>query len=266
MLWKLMFATVVVAGVGGGLYLTMIPGSPIKAALKSLSHTTPAASESQSSSAAPDVKSANLPEWDGRVSVNRKMQRAFGLHIAAVAAQTEPLKLELAGRTAYDPDTLFKVRPRFDTLVLKVYVTRGKQVKKGESLVDLYSTDLASAKSLISRSKFVRVAARPEASMTSAKSSSPPGAISEQLWVDTQNDEQKSHLNYLLALDKLQVYEVPEEDIAPLIAGLKDKGKEIDVTQFGDVSQKAKMTLLRQDRRHRHRARGRSRQLLRNRR
>ena len=169
------------------------------------------------------------------------MQRAFGLHLAIVQPQNEPLKLELSGRTAYDPDTLFKVRPRFDALVLKVYVTRGQQVKKGDSLVDLYSTDLASAKSDF-QTKFVQwqhdrklYDLREKLVQT--------GAISQQLWVDTQNDEQKSHLDYNLALDKLQVYEVPEEEIAPLIARLKDKGKEIDAAQFGDVSEKAKMTL-----------------------
>jgi membrane fusion protein, heavy metal efflux system len=241
MFWKLTLTIALVVGLGGAIYFSGVSRAQFKDKLKSLSHTPTPASEVHSPPAGSADKSVDTPEWDGLVALDRKMQRAFGLHLATVEAQTEPMKLELSGRTAYDPDTLFKVRPRFDTLVLKVYVTRGRQVKKGDSLVDLYSTDLASAKSDF-QIKFVQwqhdrklYDLREKLVQT--------GAISQQLWVDTQNDEQKSHLDYNLALDKLQVYEVPEEDIAPLIARLKDKGKEIDVTQFGDVSEKAKMTL-----------------------
>ena len=39
-----------------------------------------------------------------------------------------------------------KIRPRFDTLVEKVHAELGQKVKKGEPLVDLFSTDLAAAK------------------------------------------------------------------------------------------------------------------------
>ena len=63
-----------------------------------------------------------------------------------VKAQTEPIKLELTGRTAYNENTLNQIRPRFDTLVEKVLVEKGQHVKKGDPLVDLYSTDLAKAK------------------------------------------------------------------------------------------------------------------------
>ena len=50
------------------------------------------------------------------------------------------------GRTDYDPNTLSKIRPRFDTLVEKVRAELGQKVKKGDPLVDLFSTDLAAAK------------------------------------------------------------------------------------------------------------------------
>ncbi len=39
MLWKMMFAMALAAGIGGAIYLTVTPKSPIKDALKSLSHT-----------------------------------------------------------------------------------------------------------------------------------------------------------------------------------------------------------------------------------
>ena len=63
-----------------------------------------------------------------------------------VQPQVEPIKLPLTGRTDYDPNTLSKIRPRFDTLVEKVRAELGQKVKKGDPLVDLFSTDLAAAK------------------------------------------------------------------------------------------------------------------------
>ena len=173
------------------------------------------------------------------MSVDRNKQAAVGLHLATVEAQTESLKLELSGRTAYDPDTLTKVRPRFDALVLKVYVTRGKKVKTGDSLVDLYSTDLAHAKSDF-QTKYVQW--RHDKKLYDLRQKLvETGAISNQLWVDTQNEEQKSRLDYNIALDKLQVYDVPQEEIDPLVDRIRDKA--IEAIHFGDISEKAKMTL-----------------------
>ena len=47
----------------------------------------------------------------------------------------------------YRPEQVTRIRPRFDCLVEKVYVKVGQTVKKGDPLVDLFSTDLAAAKS-----------------------------------------------------------------------------------------------------------------------
>lgn len=241
MFWKLTLAIALVAGLGGAFYFSGVSRGQVKEALKSLGSVA-SVHESHPTPVEAALPVSESPEWDGLVSLDKNSQRAFGLHITTVEAQTESLKLELPGRTAYDPDTLFKVRPRFDTLVLRVYVTRGRHVMKDDPLVELYSTDLASAKSDF-QTKFVQwqhdrklYDLREKLVQT--------GAISQQLWVDTQNDEQKSRLDYNLALDKLQVYEVPQKEIGPLIDRLRDKGKDIDPTQFGDVSEKAKMTLL----------------------
>jgi cobalt-zinc-cadmium efflux system membrane fusion protein len=241
MFWKLTLAIVLVAGLGGAVYLSGgVSRAQFKGALNSLSRAA-LAREAHRSPGEPPVKFEATPEWDGLVTVDKNKQMAFGLHMTTVKAQTEPLKLELAGRTAYDPDTLTKVRPRFDTLVLKVFVTRGRHVHKGDPLVELYSTDLASAKSDF-QTKFVQWQHDRKLYDLRQKLVE-TGAISQQLWVDTQNDEQKSRLDYNLALDKLQVYEVPRDEIDPLIDRLRDKGIELDAKQFGDVSEKARMTL-----------------------
>jgi cobalt-zinc-cadmium efflux system membrane fusion protein len=241
MFWKLTLAIALVAGLGGAVYLSGVSWAQVNEALKTLSHTAAAAGEPHRPPGQPALKFEVTPEWDGLVAVDRNKQLAFGLHMATVEAQEKPLKLELSGRTAYDPDTLFKVRPRFDTLVQKVFVTRGTRVKTGDPLVELYSTDLASAKSDF-QVKYVQW--RHDRNLYDLREKLvQTGAISQQLWVDTQNDEQKSHLDYNLALDKLQVYEVPKDEIDPLLERLRDKGKDINPAHFGDVSEKAKMTL-----------------------
>ena len=72
--------------------------------------------------------------------------KTMGLLVVRVQPQVEPIKLELPGRTDYDPNSLSKIRPRFDTLVEKVHAELGQKVKKGDPLVDLFSTELAAAK------------------------------------------------------------------------------------------------------------------------
>src|SRR5947208_4250625 len=147
MFWKLTLAIAVVAGLGGVVYFSGVSKAQVKDALKSLGSSAAASTESHKSPEAPTPKFEPPPPWDGLVTLDKTRQEAIGLHLATVQAQTEPLKLELTGRTAYDPDTLTKVRPRFDTLVVKVLATLGQKVKRGDPLVELYSTDLASAKS-----------------------------------------------------------------------------------------------------------------------
>ena len=84
--------------------------------------------------------------WDGFVRVAEDDAKTMGLLVVTVQPQVAPISLELQGRTDYDPNTLSKIRPRFDTLVEKVYAELGQKVKRGDPLVDLFSTELASAK------------------------------------------------------------------------------------------------------------------------
>jgi cobalt-zinc-cadmium efflux system membrane fusion protein len=179
------------------------------------------------------------PAWDGLVTVTADEEKTIGLEVVPVKPQTEPIKLELTGRTAYNENTLNRIRPRFDTLVERVLVEKGQSVKKGDPLVDLHSTDLAKAKNeyqtnyvqwlhdlrlLKLREPLVRT-----------------GAISQQTWVDTQNDENKSRLLYMTSRENLVVLGVPEEEIDPLIA---DLGESPDTNQkkLQKIQDKAKLT------------------------
>lgn len=247
MFWKLTIALVTIAGVSGAVYLSGVSKAQVKDALRyveraTLSHETKEHGEPK----AVMVKLKSGGPWDGRVKLTRDEEAAIGLKMATVTAQNEPIKLELTGRTAYDPDTLTKIRPRFDTLVEKVDAALGQSVKVGDPLVELHSTELAAAKSDF-QSKYVQwqhdlklYNLRQELIRT--------GAISQQLWVDTQNEEKKSRLEYTLAKDRLKILKVPDEEIEPLLAPLRDMdhrgSADTDAKKFGEIEDKAKMTLV----------------------
>ncbi len=161
------------------------------------------------------VKVEAVRPWNHEIKLTAEEERSLGLGICSVVAQTEPIQLELTGRTAYDPDTLTKIRPRFDTLVEQVNASLGQTVKKGNRWSNSTSTELAAAKSDF-QEKYVQwqhdlklFNLRQELVKT--------GAISKQLWVDTINDEKKTRLEYTLARDRLQILKVPDEEIEPLL-------------------------------------------------
>jgi cobalt-zinc-cadmium efflux system membrane fusion protein len=151
----------------------------------------------------------------------------------------KPTKLELTGRTACDPDTITKVRARFDARVEQVFVSLGQKIKKGDPLVELYSNDLAAAKTDF-QTKYVQW--QHDLNVYNLRQKLfETKAISQQLWVDTQNQEQKSRFDFNIALDKLTLYDVPKEVTDPLLEGLSEK--RADPRKLGDVAEKAKMTL-----------------------
>jgi membrane fusion protein, heavy metal efflux system len=177
--------------------------------------------------------------WDGLVGVDPVEANNAGLLVVAVRPQTEPIKLELPGRTAYDPNSLNKIRPRFDTLVEKVHVELGQKVKKGQPLLDLFSTDLAAAKN-----DFQTAYVQWQHDLTfrmHRESLFKTGAISEQLLIDTRNDENKSRLAVTTARQKLKIFEVPLDQIDVLTKNLNpaDIPEKDAILDFMD---KAKMT------------------------
>jgi cobalt-zinc-cadmium efflux system membrane fusion protein len=250
--WKVLVALSLLAAAGAGLYSS----GGAKEVLKSLNlpenlrnlpeklANLPArkalATESAPSDPTPGFHSTPVGSWDSLVRVTLAEERAIGFAFAKVKKQVEPIRLELTGRTAYDTDTITRVRPRFDTRVEKVIVSRGQKVKKGDPLVELYSTDLATAKSDY-QTKWVQW--QHDLKLLNLREVLvKTGAISQQVWVDTQNDEQKSNLDRILARDKLVIfYEVPQEQVDRLLDGL---GQTAGRQNFGNVTDKARMTLL----------------------
>ena len=161
------------------------------------------------------------PPWNGLVKVTATERQTMGFRIIPVAPQTQPIQLELPGTTDYDLNTLNKIRPRFDNaLVEKVYVEAGQSVKKGDPIIDLRSAELGAAKTEC-RTKYVQwdhdhkylVAREPLAA---------DGRITKIIWTDTQNDEKKSRLDYLVSREKLATYGMTNEQIEKLLEGLGD--------------------------------------------
>jgi membrane fusion protein, heavy metal efflux system len=193
-------------------------------------------------STAPVAKLAEIKPrqpWNGLVKIDAAEATSIGLVIAPVRPQVDPIKLELPGRTDYDPNTQNKIRPRFDTLVEKVHAELGQTVRKGDPLVDLFSTDLAAAKNDF-QTAYVQwqhdmrlLTVRKELANTSA--------IAKQVLVDTLNDENKSRLAYTTAREKLKVFEVPDDKIDALLTNLGDKPLPEEVHTISD---KARMTRL----------------------
>lgn len=167
--------------------------------------------------------------WDGSITVTEEQQRTMGMRLAPVAAQTDPLALEVQGKTDYNPDTLLKVRPRFDALVLAVHATVGQQVRKGDPLVDLYSVKLAEAK-LEYESK--QSQAEHDKQIADHQRELVRGGVipdASRALLDAVNLERRSLLEFKLARDELEVYGVPPE--------------EIERVHLESGTEKAKMTL-----------------------
>lgn len=237
-------AMIAAAGVGSALYFGAASQAGFKSALKYLNENVSkgaAAATAKERPAATAPHSKNSQAGVDLVSMTRDEEESIGFKFEKVKAQTEPIRLELTGRTAYDDQTITKVRPRFDTRVEKVLAIPGQKVKKGEPLVELYSTDLAQSKTDF-QNKYVQW--QHDLKLYNLRTKLvKEGGISQQLMLDTENDEEKSRNDFSIALDKLTVfYEVPKAEIDPLIERLSDKT--VDPRKFGTVGNKARMTLL----------------------
>jgi cobalt-zinc-cadmium efflux system membrane fusion protein len=170
---------------------------------------------------------ADQPPWDGLVTLGGRMKAAMGIATSRVLPQVEPIRLELLGTTEYDSDNLTKIRPLFQGRVDKVYTTVGRTVSRGDTLIDLYSTELAEAKGAyeIKRIQWLHDKTLLDIRAPLAKSNT----ISQQQLLETRNDEMKSHREYEVARDKLLVFGLSEA--------------EVDKVESEPASQKARMTI-----------------------
>ncbi|WP_165234270.1 efflux RND transporter periplasmic adaptor subunit [Aquisphaera insulae] len=163
----------------------------------------------------------------GILTLTDDQVRAIDLKAAPVKPQTEPVILRLPGVTDYDPASLTIIRPQFDSRVDRVLVDLGSVVKTGDPLLEIFSTDLAEAKSNyeLARSQWTRDKRVLDYKTPLAQSETLP----RKELIEIENDEAKSRLQMKLAKDKLLVYGLTE--------------KEIEDAQNEDGVRKARMTM-----------------------
>ena len=170
---------------------------------------------------------APRPPWTGIVAVDADQAKALGLEVVEARPQVEPNRVEITGTTAYDPSAQTQIRPKFSSLIDRVYVGLGAEVKAGDPLVDLFSPELAEAKFSFEKKVLQHEFDRTE--VTRAENLLKTKSISEKEYLAQVNDEKRSGAEAKLARDQLMVY------------GLTDA--EIDAIPKEDGTQKAKMTL-----------------------
>jgi cobalt-zinc-cadmium efflux system membrane fusion protein len=148
---------------------------------------------------------------DGTAALAVAEQRALGITVVPVRPQTEPIHLPMVGTTRHDEEALTRVRVMFQARVDRVHVRTGQAVRRGEPLLDVYSTVLADAKSEfeireIEWEYYSRLAATREALRRE-------GSISEQAYLETRNEERRKRRELDVARDKLLIFGLTENEI-----------------------------------------------------
>ena len=205
-----MAALIFVVLVGGGAWLSLDPtvkGRIIASGQRLVSSTT----HSEESGLVVSKRTHSSGAWDGIIIVDASEQAAIGLRVEMAKTQTDPVELRLGGATDYDPATLTIVRTQFDSRVDRVLVDLGSVVKKGDTILELFSNTLAQAKSDNEtthnqwlRDKKVLDYKAPLAKM---------GTLAGKELIDAENDEAKSREAMKLAKDKLSVFGLTAEEI-----------------------------------------------------
>jgi cobalt-zinc-cadmium efflux system membrane fusion protein len=208
--WKLVVAVVLIAAGATGVTLNKKTRAQVIGVWKQIAQASAHAEEPP-----PDRSWTQTPEskapWDRTVSLTPEEINAIGLETAPVLSQSSPITLSLIGTTDYDPATVTTVRLQFDSRVDKVLVDLGSVVKEGDPLLELFSTDLAAAKSdyEVAVSQYKHDKKVYDYKMPLAQSGTLPGKEA----IEVENDEAQSRLKMKLAKDKLLVYGLTEKEI-----------------------------------------------------
>jgi cobalt-zinc-cadmium efflux system membrane fusion protein len=207
--WKLPLVLLLIAGGATGVSLNKRARAHVLSVWQKLSMPSTHAAEPE-----PDKSWIERPKtpWDRTLSLTDAQVKAIGLEAVKVLPQTEPTTLPLFGTTDYVPSTVTLVRTLFDNCrVDKVLVDTGATVKKGDPLLELFSTDLAAAKSDYEKtvSQWTHDKKVYDYKLPLAKENTLP----KKELIEIENDEAQSHLNMKLAKDKLLVYGLSEEEI-----------------------------------------------------
>jgi membrane fusion protein, heavy metal efflux system len=215
--WKAVLAIVVIVGCATGVTLNEKTRGQVVHAWKQMTTHAEEAPVDKSWTEAGKSKEA----WDRTVSMTQDQLEAIGLQTVPVHTQTDPTNLALFGITDYDPATVTTVRLQFDSRVDKVLVDLGTVIRKDDPLLELFSTDLASAKSDYEAavSQWLHDKKILDYKTPLIKDNTLP----KKDQIEVENDEAQSALKMKLAKDKLLVYGLNNDEIE---AAKKEDGKE----------------------------------------
>ena len=133
-------------------------------------------------------------------------------HDTAIANTNDsPDTLKLVGSTDYDPATVTVVRTPFDGRVDKVLVDLGLTVKSGDPLLELFSVDLAEAKSNYEAATVQWL--RDKKVLDYKTPLAAANTVPRTELIEVESDEAQSRLKMKLAKDKLLVYGLTEKEI-----------------------------------------------------
>ena len=146
--WKMLVLVLLIAATATGLALNSWTRAQVVGVFKQLSQGRDHSLEGSSErSWKPELTAKMTGAWDHVLTLEPNQIRAIGLKTVPVKQQVETTTLKLFGTSDYDPATVTVVRTHFDSRVDRVLVKQGSTVKIGDPLLELFSTDLAEAKS-----------------------------------------------------------------------------------------------------------------------
>ena len=146
--WKMLAAVLLIAAAATVLAFNSWTRAQVVGVLKQLSQGRHQTEPSSSDKAwIEELAAKSSVPWDRVLTLESSQIQAIGLKMVPVIQQTEPTILKLFGTSDYDPAKVTVVRTQFDSRVDKVLVDLGSTVKEGDPLLELFSTDLAEAKS-----------------------------------------------------------------------------------------------------------------------
>jgi membrane fusion protein, heavy metal efflux system len=218
--WKLLLAVVLIAAGATGVTLNEKTRAQVVHVWKQIAQASAHAEEAPVDKSWTETRKSKEP-WDRTVSLTQNQMQAIGLETAPVLSQTDPTILSLFGTTDYDPATVTTVRLQFDSRVDRVLVDLGSVVRKDDPLLELFSTDLAAAKSdyEVAVSQWVH----DKRVYDYKKPLADANTLARKEAIEVENDEAQSRLKMKLARDKLLVYGLNDDEIE---AAKKEDGKE----------------------------------------
>src|SRR5262249_11818009 len=130
---------------------------------------------------------------------------------AITKKEDSPSTIRFVGATDYDPATVTAVHTPFDCRVDKVLVEIGSSLKKGDPLLELFSSDLAEAKSNYEAATSQWANDKKVLSYKTALANS--NNVAKKVLMEAQNNEEQSRLKKKLARDKLLIYGLTDLEI-----------------------------------------------------